>query len=175
MRNGETIRGTMFFALAALLLMVASAAAAAGRCSTAGVWIGENDLGLTFIISVTPIDNAHKRFLVHGGDANEPTGFGLFPTAVDGTDFQGVMERTGRYTFDQTSLAYARDDVGWVGTFAVSGTWTLSQDCSTAEVIWYGSAFFPEDDPIGGEPFFCFPPITGLYHRVPVVPSSCEE
>ena len=148
---------------------------AQGRCSLAGTWTGDNDAGLVFLITFTPLNNSDSRFSTFAGHANDPTGLGLFPTAVETSAFQGEAQRTTIRTFDQTALAYVRDDFGWIGTWAVSGTWTLSKDCGTAEVVWYASAFSPGQDPIADPPFFCFPPITGVYHRVPVVASSCLE
>lgn len=172
MAKNERIWGTTLIALVALL--VPFSVSAESRCTLAGTWIGENDAGLAFVITFIPLDATQNKLASIADAANDPSGFGVFPTAVDGTPFQGVAERTGRYTFEQTALAYARDDFNWVGTFAVSGIWTLSQDCNTADVMWYASTYFPGEDPIAGEPFFCFPPIAGSYHRVPVVASFCE-
>jgi hypothetical protein len=175
MRNSRTVVAAVILTLAALLL-VPTNASAAGRCSLAGTWIGQNDAGLNFLITFNPLDNAHKTFSSLADSPDDPAAFGVFPTATDGTAFQGTTRRTGRYTFEQTALAYQREgNAGWVGTFAVSGSWRLSKDCRTATVVWHASAFLPEDDPIGGVPFFCFPPITGVYHRVPVVASACEQ
>ena len=158
-----------------ILVFVSTPLFAQGRCSLAGTWTGENDAGLVFLITFTPLNNSHSRFSAFAGHANDPTGFGLFPAAVDLSAFQGEAQRTNIRTFYQTALAYVRDDFGWIGTWAVSGTWTLSKDCGTAEVVWQASAFFPGQDPIADPPFFCFPLITGVYHRVPVVASSCPE
>ena len=158
-----------------ILVFVSTPLFAQGRCSLAGTWTGENDAGLVFLITFTPLNNSHSRFSAFAGHANDPTGFGLFPTAVDLSAFQGDAERTDIRTFYQTALAYVRDDFGWIGTWAVSGTWTLSKDCGTAEIVWQASAFFAGDDPTADLPFFCFPRITGVYHRVPVVASSCPE
>ncbi len=175
MSDGYRIGRLVFIVLAALLLLAPPSAAASGRCSLAGTWIGDNDAGLAFLITFIPLDPAHDRLASIAGGANDATGFGLFPTAVDYTPFQGEVKRTGRRTFDYTGLAYARDELGWIGTYAVSGSWTLSEDCGTGTVVWHASTFFAGQDPFADTPFFCFPPITGSYHRVSVVPSLCEE
>ena len=89
------------------------------------------------------LDNAEKQFSLLSGSANDPTSFNVFPTAVDHTAFMGTADRTGRDTFDSRALAYSRDDFQWIGTIAVAGAWTLSEDCTTASVTWNAGAFFP--------------------------------
>lgn len=114
MSDGYRIGRLVFIVLAALLLLAPPSAAASGRCSLAGTWIGDNDAGLAFLITFIPLDPAHDRLASIAGGANDATGFGLFPTAVDYTPFQGEVKRTGRRTFDYTGLAYARDELGWM-------------------------------------------------------------
>jgi len=157
-----------------LLVFVSTPLFAQGRCSLAGTWTGENDAGLVFLITMTPLDNAHRTFSsIADADVNPPGA--VFPGATEVGTFHGELVRTGKRSFNQTALAYVRNDDGWIGTLAVSGTWTLSKDCGTVEVLWYASGFLPGDDPFASPPIFCLGPITGVYHHIPVVPSSCEE
>ncbi len=179
----------MFISLVCLLFVASSAIAASdsdsdsdsdsGRCSLAGTWFGETDAGFVFLITFNPLDNSHRAFsIIADADANHPSGGGVFLEAVEFGTFHGEAKRTGPRSFEQMSLAYGRDDsfpLPWIATITASATWELSSGCDTAEVNFQAATFFPEQNPFVDEPFFCYPPDTGTYHRVPVIGSACAE
>lgn len=141
----------------------------------AGTWFGSNDLGMTYLVDITPLNLWHRRFSVVSDGVNDPTLGGFFPTIVDAPGTKGEMVRTGCNTYDVTVMTYGVDADYQIVLFAmVNGTIEMTSS-TTFEWTMYMGLFAPEQDPFGSEdPLYgCIGPFSATYTKMPILP-PCE-
>jgi hypothetical protein len=169
---------------AAVLATALSVHAWRGRSAAvydpAGTWMGVNNYGGTFIVSVTPWGPDRKRVTLVAEGIFDTTRGGTFPPsefggpAVANTLQRGWAVRTARNTYELVLVDYAVNEDFQVVYVAVGRYTVVLTGPDSVETTGTAGYFAPDQDPFGDEaPAFGCIPVTAAYERVPMA-SPCE-
>ena len=145
-----------------------------GLCGKVGTWMGEADLGFTWMAVKTPGQNAVNGQLTLEWVNIDPTLFGNFICATRTTNGVGVWKKVGRHVYQFTWMAYGLDqDGGVLYTMRASGE-AESVDCDNA-YITYVLEVWPAGFDISTDPApVCIPGIA-TETRMPLGQATCNE
>lgn len=142
------------------------------NCGPAGTWIGTNNFGSQFIVTISESGRGNDEFTVVADSvADDPRVGGAFPSAVRRTLQRGDAIRIGPNTYDTTLYAYATDASFEIAYHLVlSTTVVFTGDCDIGEVEGTVAFIAPEEDPFDSEvPALLCLPVTATYVRLPAV------
>lgn len=147
-------------------------------CTISGVWLEtQPGLGSNFLV-LTPLDRWEWRLAVDIESIDmDASFFGMFPGATY-THFRGTAERVGRNRVSYSGVNYAVGDQvdPATGTLeilyiaAMTGEFTIAEDCSSLSPAGAAGFYAPSQDPYGDEePLYgCYPIGVGaVVRRVP--------
>ena len=136
----------------------------------AGTWMGTNNYGSRFTVSVTPWSPDRKRITIVADAIGDMSWLG----AVAQTKERGWGVRTGRNTYEHTMVALGVDEAFNVVYILRARFTTVLTDPNTGEYGGTAGYYAPDQDPFGEEPpaLACIP-VTGAVQRVPMLP-PCE-
>ncbi len=150
-----------FIAAALAIPGLAMAGGQGQGCKLQGTWFGVDSLETKMLTGW--MVTATGKSADHGTNNLEFPVFDTtldnnFPTAVDLSSMRGAWHRTGGNTFDYSFMGFAVDAADmpvWVGK--VSGTITLSENCTFETITATLFVYLPGMSPFDGEPLFFMP------------------
>ncbi len=177
-----SLMGIVAVALAAALTVQGKPGKHDPRCRPTGVYLFPFETGEMTQATFIPNDpSANELTVITRYAESDPSGLGLFPDATSVLKDMGRAVRTGKNTYEVTTINYPTK---WgdafigkpVGIWVSSGQFIFSDDCETARLIATFAAFSLAQDGDGDglpdegqDPIFCVGNDV-IGKRVPIIP-----
>lgn len=169
---GRAVRASIPYVIAALmlLLLIPSVGQAGGQnCKLHGSWLGYDQSGSAWWMTTASGMNATQGTLILEAPFFDPTVYGIFPAAVDGTHLRGAWKKTVGRSYDWSVVGYGYDEFRATQYISkLSGKDTM-QDCDTM-LVWNVTleVFAPNANPHEDAPLFAFAFPDHYGHRIKV-------